>query len=160
MERWCFSLPFFNRENSRSKRFTIENIQRTLKGGLISNTCATLCAKHNVPSKHANRSKKQIAHSTQNCISFHLQFPASTGRVLVFAGMQTARQAKTAAPRRKTFSSKQGCRCFLVQNAVLTRSSVFCTHTTPSSILKRGEAYQLKRRGIPKIENFMMQYLC
>ena len=137
------SPSFFKGENSRSKRFAIENIQRTLKGGLISNTCTTLCAKQNIPSKHANRSKKQIAHSTQNCISFHLPFPASTGRALVFAGMQTARQAKTAASRRKTFSSKQGCRCFLVQHAVLTRYIVFCTHTTASPILKRGETYQL-----------------
>ena len=138
------SPSFFNGENSRSKLCTKENIQRTLMGGLISNTCATLCAKQNIPSKHANRSKKQIAHSTQKCIGFHLPFPASACRALVFAGMQTARQVKTAAPLKNTFSSKQGCQCFLVQHAVFIRSSVFCTHNTPSPILKRGEAYQLK----------------
>ena len=141
------SPSFFNGENSRSKCFAIENIKRLFKGGLKSNTCTTLCTKQNIPSKHANRSKKQIAHSTQNCISFHLPFPASTSRALVFARMQTARQVKTAAPRRKTFSSKQGCRCFLVQHAVLIRYSVFCTMHTHHPLFNTE-----KRRGPPALK--------
>ena len=138
-ERWCFFLRRSSTEKTHDQSFCHRKYHAPFKGGLISNTSRTslpnmLIAERSRLLTRLRNASVFISHSQQ----------APAERWFLREGKSLVGRRQLRPEERPSHQNKavdvSWCNMLCSSDTVCFAQ---CTHTTPSSILKRGEAYQL-----------------